>query len=85
MKMVMLLASFSLQKNLLTTQRALFAKKILVGLFLLILCATHLKLDLYGMKNSLLLRKTMINAISNSWLYIMLAVVYQNPLASFNT
>jgi hypothetical protein len=53
MKMVILPASSSLQKNLLTNQRALSARILLVGLFLSILFAAHLRLELLDMKISL--------------------------------
>ena len=72
MEMVMFPAFALLQKNHLTTQRALSASKLLVGLFLLILCATHRKLELLAMKN-FPSQRTMTNALLNSPLSTMLA------------
>jgi hypothetical protein len=73
MEMVMFPAFALLHKNHLTTQRALSARKILIGLFLSILCAMHLKQELLAMTNSPSLR-TMKNALLNSLHSTMLAV-----------
>jgi hypothetical protein len=81
MTLVIFLALALLHKNLLTNQRALSARKILDGLFLSILCATNLKLELLVMTNSLSL-KTLTIALSNSMPSTMLAAAWSRRLAS---
>ena len=79
---MILSASASLHKILLTSQEgALSAKTTLIGLFLSMLFATNLKLELLVMTNSLLL-KTLTNALSNSMPATMLAAVKKRNLAS---
>lgn len=65
MAMVILPASASSHKILLTNQIALTARTRLVGLFLSLLCATHPKLELLAMTNSLSIA-TLTNALSIS-------------------
>ena len=79
MAMVILPASTSLQKNLLTNQTALSAISTLVGLFLSMLCAVNRKLELLAMTNYLTL-KTLRDALSNSSYFIMLAAASSKPL-----
>jgi hypothetical protein len=81
--MVIFTASASSHKNLLTTHRALSARVPLVGLFLLMFCATQLKLELSAMTNSHSLR-TLTNALSNSQQPTRQAAVQSRNLASSN-
>lgn len=74
-------ASSLLLKSLLTTQRALSVREPLAGLFLLMLCAAKLILELSAMTNSLSLR-TLTNALSNSQQLTRLAVALPSPLDS---